>query len=84
MIVAAAAKRAGEVSRAGRENVLTKEADCTLAAAVAHLSECRVRALSSTCTVQPSCVALKWLAGMEGCRENHRSRAVLFGCDAWA
>jgi hypothetical protein len=43
VIVAAAAKRAGEVSRAGRENVLTVEADGTLAAVVAHLTANRVR-----------------------------------------
>ena len=40
--MAAAAKRAGEISRAGRENVLTVEADSTLAAVVAHLSASRV------------------------------------------
>ena len=60
VIIAAAAKKAGEVSRAGRENVLTKEADCTLAAAVAHLSECRVRTITPADThpQASSCAAL--------------------------
>lgn len=53
VIVTAAAKRAGEVSRAGRENVLTKEADCTLAAAVLHLSECRVRTAKAPALLSP-------------------------------
>lgn len=37
-IVAAAAKRAGEVGRAGRESGLSAEADALLAAAVSCLS----------------------------------------------
>ena len=37
-IVAAAAKRAGEVGRAGRESSLSAEADALLAAAVSCLS----------------------------------------------
>ncbi|KAK9906329.1 hypothetical protein WJX75_000099 [Coccomyxa subellipsoidea] len=78
-MVAAAAKRAGDVGTAGRGSPLSVEANCTLAAIVACLSEPKVAAalLGSAAHKNPN-VRAKVAAHLDACvqQDPHKIRAV--------